>query len=400
MIAPIVMDRAALNPPAAPLVGGASAALTPEALACVGLPTPYLAFDPTVVAARYLTMRALLPEVGVHYAVKCNPSPQVLDVLAGLGCGFEIASAPELDLVVAAGANPSEVLYSNPVKPPAHVAATFARGVRRFAVDSEGEVRKVAALAPGAAVYVRVVVDDAQSTFPLSRKFGTSIDQAGDLLLLARSLGLEADGVTFHVGSQCTDPTAWARAIDRCGVLLRRLHHHGVALRMLDIGGGFAAPYGTAVPTLADVAAGVRDALARLPHRPPVVVAEPGRYLVAESTVLVATVIGRVERDDGPWVFLDAGGYHGLMESVQTGGRWRFPLATDRADEATAPRLAFTVTGPTCDSSDTVLHDALLPATLDLGDRLLIGSAGAYTVGYATSFNGFPSPSVVDVSAA
>lgn len=338
-------------------------------------------------------MRECLPEAEVFFAVKCNPDPAILDALFPLGSRFEIASTYELDLVEAAGGKAADTLYSNPVKPPHHIADSYKRGVRRFGFDGECELRKLAQHAPGSKVFVRLQVDDQHSLFPLSQKFGTSVDQALRLLLLARDFGLEPYGVTFHVGSQCTDANAWPRAIARCGVLLGMLHREGISLEMLDIGGGFPATYSDPVPTFAQIASSIRGALDRLTHRPPLLVSEPGRYLVAESGVLVATVIAVDTRADGQWCYLDVGGYNGLMETVQTGGRWAFPLRT--AKDGQAPMVSYTVTGPSCDSSDTMFYDVFLPADLDVGDRLYIGTAGAYTTSYASHFNGFPPPSMI-----
>ena len=365
-------------------------ALTPERLDTLVVQKQFLSCDTSIIEARYRHMRDCLPEAEVFFAVKCNPDLAVLETLCPLGSSFEIASSFELDLVEAAGGSGADTLYSNPVKPPQHIAAAYHRGVRRFGFDGECELRKLAQYAPGSQVFVRLQVDDHHSLFPLSQKFGTSIDQAFRLMVMAKELGLEPYGVTFHVGSQCTDANAWPRAIARCGVLLGMLHREGISVQMLDIGGGFPATYTDPVPAFEQIASAIRSALARLSHRPPLLVSEPGRYLVAESGVLMATVIGVDTRPDGPWCYLDVGGYNGLMEAVQTGGRWAFPMRTLK--RGTAPLVSFTVTGPSCDSSDTMFYDTLLPADLEVGDRLYIGSAGAYTTSYASSFNGFPPP--------
>ena len=362
------------------------------------LPTPALVIDERVVVERYLEMRRALPEVAPHYAVKANPAPVVLQALARAGAGFDVASIAEFDLVEGLVDPAEDVLFSNPIKPAGHVAQAHARGVRHFAFDSEQELRKLARHAPGARVHVRLAVDDSTSLFPLSRKFGVGAEEGHRLLLLAGELGLVPYGVTFHVGSQCTDVSAWQMAIARCGLLLRQLHRSGVALPMLDLGGGFPARYTDPVPSTAAVADAIRAALDRLPHRPQRLVSEPGRYLVAESGVLVASVIAVTDRADGRWVYLDVSGYHGLMEALQTGGRWQFPIRTT-ADRPDTPLVPCTVTGPSCDSSDTLFYGTLLPADLAEGDRVVIGSAGAYTTSYATHFNGFPPPVVVPASA-
>lgn len=372
-------------------------ALYPERLDAITAATPFLALEVGSVERRYRELRALLPGVDMFYAVKCNSAPPVLGALAGLGAGFEIASAYELDQVVAAGARPEQVIYSNTVKPPSHVAAAHAAGVFRFAFDSESELVKLAGYAPGSSVYARIAVDDAHSLFPLSRKFGTSTEEAFGLLLCAAELGLVPYGISFHVGSQSTDPQAWGRAIARCGILMAQLQRHGIRLEMLNLGGGMPARYVDPTPPLGDIAWVIERALERLPYQPGVVASEPGRVLAAESGVLAATVIGVETRRGERWVYLDVGGYNGMMEAVQTAGRWRFPLLTSRPDDSGGPTVPTTVTGPSCDSSDTMFYDVPLPVSLQTGDRLYIGTAGAYTTSYASSFNGFPPPQVVVV---
>ena len=359
--------------------------------------TPFLVCDRSSIERRYEELTDLLPGLAVFFAMKCNPAGPVLETLAGLGASFEVASAAELRMAMAAGAAADAVIYSNPVKPPGHIAEAYAAGLYRFAFDSEGELHKLARYAPGASVYVRLRVADDTSVFPLSAKFGTSVEEASRLLALAPSLGLVPYGVTFHVGSQCTNPMAWDRALEQCGALMRRLLRLGIRLRMVNLGGGLPARYTTPVPELPLIASLIQAALARLPYQPDLLAAEPGRYLVAESSVLGASVIGVEERDGQRWVFLDVGGYNGMMEAVQTGGRWMFPLLTSRPDHFLAQSMPTTVTGPSCDSSDTMFYDAPLPSTLELGDRVYIGSTGAYTSSYASSFNGFPAPRLLFV---
>jgi ornithine decarboxylase len=315
-----------------------------------------------------------------------------------MGGSFEVASLAELQMAETAGADPADLLFSNPVKAPAHIAAAAEAGLYRFAFDSAAELEKIAAHAPGASVFVRLRVDDDASLFPLSRKFGASAEAAGDLLLRAADLGLVPYGITFHVGSQCTNPMAWERAVEDCGAVLRRLARAGLRLEMLNLGGGLPARYTTPVPELSLITAVIGAALDRLPYRPPLLAAEPGRYLVAESGVLAASVIGVDDGRGGErWVYLDVGGYNGMMEAVQTGGRWHFPLLTSRADHFQAAAVPTTVTGPSCDSSDTLFYGALLPGTLAVGDRVYIGTAGAYTTSYASSFNGFAPPGLLAV---
>ncbi len=368
--------------------------LSPEVLGSLDLPTPFLACDLDMLAERFQRFAAALPRVRAHYALKCNSAPEVLRTAAAQGAGFEVASLGELRLLQSIGVDPADVLYSNTVKPASHVFEASRAGLWRFAADSEGELHKIARVAPGSAVYIRVRVDDSGSIFPLSRKFGAEAHHARALLQEAARLGLQPYGLTFHVGSQCAATSAWRQAIASAGRIMRNLRSDGVRVEMLDIGGGFPARYGDPVPSIEQIGDVVERALDELlPYEPSLIAAEPGRHMVAETAVMAASVLGREERAGEEWLYLDVGAYNGLMETQQTVGQWRFPLWSSRSDHGSVEHMPFTITGPSCDSSDTMFYGASLPVTMNEGDRLYIASAGAYTLSYASSFNGFPPPS-------
>jgi ornithine decarboxylase len=365
------------------------APLSPEALDALAFGSPFLAIDLDVVAQAYAAIRRALPQVTVHYAVKCNPEPAILARLDALGSGFEVASLAELKLLAALGVDVRDVLYSNPVKPSEHIAGAWRLGVERFAADSRCELEKLAVHAPGARVYVRLDASDPTSRVPLAGKFGIDPVTAVSLLVEARSLGLVPHGLTFHVGSQALDPGAYARAIDLAGAVLRAARTHRLQLELLDIGGGLPARYTEPVPPLRAYQRAIADALERLPYAVEVV-AEPGRALVAEAGVLATTVIGVADRRGRRWVHLDVGAFNGMMETLETRRELIFPLAWSNR----GPRrlVSCAVTGPTCDSEDTLFLDVQLPDDLGPGDRLYIQTAGAYTTAYASRFNGFEVP--------
>ena len=373
-------------------------ALTPDCLEVIDEPTPYLVTDLDTVVHRLRAFTAALPGVHPHYAMKCNPSPEILTTLRDHGASFEIASLGELRMLELLGIDPADVLYSNPVKPPAHIAATYAAGLWRFSFDSANELRKIATYAPGSAVYLRLLVDDTASSFPLSRKFGADVPEAHELLLLARRLGLRPYGLTFHVGSQCGNADAWRHAIGEVGAIMAGLRDEGIRLEMIDLGGGFPARYVQDVPSIAEIGAMVLPALAELlPYRPALLVAEPGRHLVAEAAVMAVAVIGREVRGGENWLFVEVGAYNGMMETVQVPTGWDYPMWSSVPGHGELATLPFTITGPSCDSSDTMFHGVALPAGIDVGDVLYIGSAGAYTLSYASAFNGFAPPAALFV---
>ena len=311
-----------------------SSRLTPTELAKLDHPTPYLLMDLDAVERAYRSISDALPDVTIRYATKCNPDPRILGRLHTAGSGFEIASCSELRTLTGLGVRADDVIFSSPVKPWTEIREAARAGVWRFAFDSRSELDKLAEHAPGAAVYVRLATGSPGSKVPSEGKFGVAGDQAVELLRSARSLGLHPYGIAYHVGSQMTDPRAWEHATRRSAAVLRELQPHGITLRMLNIGGGFPARYTDPVPDLSDYGACIRRAVARHLPYPIQLCAEPGRALVAEAGVLVATVIGTAERAGKSWLHLDVGAFNGMMETLLTGNRLVYPLTDSRRSRA------------------------------------------------------------------
>jgi len=377
----------------------AVATTSPEATSrptVVALPsTPFLEVETSVVTDRLGELAAALPGIAIHYAVKANPHPQVLAAVVAAGGNFDVASPTEVRACLAAGAAPDDLVYSNPVKRRDHVAESAALGVRIFVVDSPAEVRKVAETAPGAAVLCRLVTSGNGSDWPLSRKYGCSVGQAVDILRLAVALGLDAAGVSFHVGSQQRDPNAWRSPIAAAASVFEAVRADGLSPWLLDLGGGFPARHEGDIPPLAAYGAVIEDQLRQSfgEHRPRTI-AEPGRAVVGDAGALVTSVVGVVERGDNRWVYLDAGVFTGLVETLDEAIRYRIETSADGG-----PTGPCVLAGPTCDSADVLYQVTPVHLPLDLaeGDIVRLESAGAYTSCYSTvGFNGFdPLPVVV-----
>jgi ornithine decarboxylase len=352
-------------------------------------PVLRLIMDLAVVRDHYRRFCAALPGVEVHFATKCNPEPTLLRELHRLGSGFEVASIAELSTLVELGVQPADVIFSNPVKPWWHVREAYAAGVYRFAADGDAELAKLAEHAPGSSVLIRIAVSPAVSDVPSEGKFGVDADEAVRLLVAARTAGLQPWGLTFHVGSQMTDPRAWVAPVRDAAMIMERLVPIGIRLRALDIGGGFPADYGSPIPPIEDYGTTIRAALATLPYDV-AVLAEPGRGLVADAGQVHATVIGTAHRLGRRWAHLDVGAFNGVMEALETDRQLVLPMSDSRG----GPTVPWAVTGPTCDSQDT-LHDSVpLSSGLQTGDRVVLATAGAYTTAYASTFNGFPVPTI------
>ena len=369
-----------------------------------GIPTPYLVVDTDVVAERYDALRDALPVADVFYAVKANPAPELLRLVLERGGNFDVASPNEIAACLAIGARPEQISFGNTIKKRADIQRAYDQGVRLFAFDSESELDKLTAVASGATIFCRVLCDGSGADWPLSRKFGCEPSEAARLLLLAAGRGFSV-GASFHVGSQQRDVNAWDGALEIVGSLARTLADAGYRLDLVNIGGGFPGRYQDEMPSISAYGAAidraVRTNLADTHgHDLPRVLAEPGRYLVADAGVLeteVVLVARKHEFDAKRWVYLDCGKFGGLAETMDEAIRYR--ISTTHDHTAHGPVV---IAGPTCDSAD-VLYDKSdyhLPLALQPGDRVLIHATGAYTTTYsAVSFNGFPPLAAHDVAA-
>src|SRR6201995_1708606 len=204
---------------------------------------PVLVVDLDVVRANYTNFAKALPDTRVFYAVKANPSPEVLSLLASLGSCFDTASVPEIEMALAAGATPDRISYGNTIKKERDVARAYQLGVRLFAVDCNAEVEKIARAAPGSRVFCRILSDCVGAEWPLSRKFGCEPSMAVDVLEDALKTGLEPHGVSFHVGSQQRNQHAWDRALASAAAVFKECGERGMNLAMVNLGGGFPPKY-------------------------------------------------------------------------------------------------------------------------------------------------------------
>jgi ornithine decarboxylase len=258
------------------------------------------------------------------------------------------------------------------------------------------ELNKISQCAPGSKVYLRLKVSDYGSVFPLSKKFGADETHAVALFGHATDLGLKPIGITFHVGSQSENPVTWENAIERTGVVIKLLKAAGFEIEMLDIGGGFPSKYVDETINFSTLAKTINNALSKHIPKNISLIAEPGRYIVADAAVMLTTVIGRLNRSGQNWLYLDVGVFQGLMESLEM-DNWKYPIFT-LGDPTPAMPHHFVITGPTCDAQDTIDIAVPLPADIDIGDKVCIGSTGAYTIVYGSNFNGFKTPKVICIN--
>ena len=353
--------------------------------------TPCLVLDVDRVEQNFRALRDALPLARIYYAVKANPAPQVLERLVGLQSQFDAASIEEVTACLDAGAAPRAISFGNTIKKVSAIRRAHEAGVTMFAFDSREELRKIAAHAPGARVYCRILVENEGADWPLSRKFGTTIESARELMMEAGDLGLDPYGLSFHVGSQQTTTRAYEVAIGKVALLFTDLTEAGVNLRMLNLGGGFPTRYRDDVPEIDQFGDAIMTAMTEhFGNALPEMLVEPGRFIVGDAGLVCAEVVLVSQRDRNDpvrWVYLDIGRFGGLAETE--GESIKYRITTPHDGGATGP---VAIAGPTCDGADIMYEKSnyRLPLALTSGDRVELLSTGAYVTTYAsTRFNGF-----------
>jgi ornithine decarboxylase len=343
------------------------------------------------VEQNFRAVQAAMPVAQIYYAVKANPAHPILQRLVALGSRFDAASFEEIEACLAAGAAGAAISYGNTIKKSAAIGRAFAAGVTMFAFDSAEELEKLARHAPGSRVYCRIMVENAGADWPLSRKFGTTVDLARELMVRAGELGLDPFGLSFHVGSQQTATASYEAAIGRVAMLFTDLREAGVDVRMVNLGGGFPIRYRDEVPDIDDFGRTIMRAMTEcFGNALPEMVIEPGRSIVGDAGVVSAEVVlvNRRDRNDPVrWVYLDIGRFGGLAETEGESVRYRITTPHDGGEMGPVA-----IAGPTCDGADILYERSnyRLPIALACGDRVELLAAGAYVTTYASQrFNGF-----------
>lgn len=345
--------------------------------------TPLLVLSLKEVKKSYTLLKKYLPRVKVHYAIKANPHPEILRVLAELGSCFDVASDGEIHTLHDMGVAGQRMIYANPVKLSVGLEACRQCGVTKMTFDSASEIDKIKSKLPEATVLLRLRIDNSSAHVDLNKKFGAARENALELMLKAQEAGLDMAGIAFHVGSQTVSADPYLEALDITRELFEEAEAAGLKLRILDIGGGFPIPEPKVKFNLPEM---LKQIAARLDEDFPEteIWAEPGRYICGTAVNLITSVVGVTERGGQPWYFLDEGLY-GTFSGVLF-DQWDFKLLSFKDSEA--EKVAATFAGPSCDSLD-IMFRGRMTVPLQVGDLLLVPSCGAYTSASATTFNGF-----------
>lgn len=354
--------------------------------------SPLLVVDCDQVRRQYHALKAALPGVDLHYALKPLPHAALVACLRDEGAFFDLATTGEVELVKAQGISADRCIHTHPIKRDSDIRDALRYGVTTFVADNPDEVRKFARYRKRAELLIRVSFRSPTAVCDLSRKFGCEPGAVLGLIELARSLGVRVRGLSFHVGSQATDPSKYIEAVEACTKLIAEALLAGLpALDILDIGGGFPVAYSDAVMPIGEFCRPIREALAKLPAHVRVI-AEPGRFIAAPAAIAISTVMGKAKRDGRWWYYLDDGLYGSY--SGQLFDHAKYPVTALRDGDQTFTSV---LAGPTCDSIDVIDDDIQLPE-LEIGDLIVGRMMGAYTWASATDFNFFRRAKVVVIN--
>jgi ornithine decarboxylase len=362
--------------------------------------TPLVVVDHKVLRENYGQFRKYLPRVQVYYAVKANSAPEIVRTLYEAGASFDVASIVEFETVHKNIENLSDeqrqafiwdrIIYANPIKA-IETLVHLDRYKPLVTYDNHEEVMKVARYAPHAGLVLRLSVPNTGSMVELSSKFGALPGEAVDLIAFAHNSRLEVEGLSFHVGSQCTNPQNYIQALHLASGVFAEARSRGFELKLLDIGGGFPAHYDNTVPAFKSLTQIINPELDRLFPAPIEILAEPGRFLVASAATAVTKIIGKAVRGGKLCYYVDDGVYQTFSGVIFD--HCQYPLKSFKK----GPTHLCSVFGPTCDALDTIGLAEQLP-DLDLGEFIYAPNIGAYAAASSTYFNGFPPATVVHVN--
>jgi ornithine decarboxylase len=362
--------------------------------------TPLVVVDHKVLRENYGQFRKYLPRVQVYYAVKANSAPEIVRTFYEAGASFDVASIAEFLTVHQNVEQLSEeerqafiwdrIIYANPIKA-VETLEELDRYKPLVTYDNQEEVMKIARYAPHAGLVLRLRVPNTGSMVELSSKFGALPGEAVDLIAYARNSGLEVEGLSFHVGSQCTNPQNYIQALHLASGVFAEAKTRDFELKLLDIGGGFPAHYDNTVPAFKSLAQAINPELDRLFPPPVEILAEPGRFLVASAATAIAKIIGKAVRGGKVCYYVNDGVYQTFSGVIFD--HCQYPLKSFKS----GPVQLCSVFGPTCDALDTISLVEQLP-DMDLGDLMYAPNIGAYSAASSTYFNGFPPATVVHVN--
>ena len=351
--------------------------------------TPLLLIDAQQIEQQYHAITAALPDVRMHYAIKALPEARVIKKLHQLGCGFDVATGGEIDLLNACEVSAETCIHTHPIKKDTEIQKALAYGCRVFVVDNVVEIEKFIPYHDQVELMVRINFRNQDAVVDLSRKFGCQLERLPLLMERAEDLGITINGLSFHVGSQVPSPSAHVNAIETSIEIMQSVQD--IEWKRLDIGGGFPIAYTGPVMHIDDFCNPIAQALQGVPEGIEVM-AEPGRFISGPGVLGLFSIVGKAHRGARTWYYLDDGVYGTFSGQIYDHAKYPImPLRTVDLDAQLQPSV---LAGPTCDSIDVIDEDIELPE-LETGELMVATQLGAYTLASATEFNLYPKSTVV-----
>ncbi|MBI5700772.1 type III PLP-dependent enzyme [Candidatus Saganbacteria bacterium] len=362
--------------------------------------TPLLIIDHNIIRRQYKALRKHLPRIGLYYAIKANPEVEIIQTLAPMNSGYDVASYNEFLQVIDNVPDEEKkdyknfiydkIILANTIKP-IDTLKKLANQQTLMTFDNPEELRKIKKYCPDAGLICRIKVANVGSVVELSSKFGVEPGNAVNLISSAFNMGLSVEGISFHVGSQCLNIDNYVNALNASSEIFKEVGKREHQLRLLNIGGGFPVPYDSANVSFKQLAEKLRKEIDRLFPKKIEIVAEPGRFMVAESATLVVEIIGKSDRDGKTVYYVNDGVYGTLSGVIFDHIPYHFNSFKRGA------RSACAVVGPTCDAFDSISTSEMLP-NLSIGDLLYVKNIGAYSSASATNFNGFDKAKILHIN--
>lgn len=355
--------------------------------------TPTLLLFPNAISKAYKKLERALPAVKLYYALKANSHPAIIDAVNQCDGYFDLCSDTEIDLVKASGIESSRCIHTHPIKTQKMIRKAYEYGIRTFVIDNAAELEKFSGLFGSVRLLIRLAVRNPESGSDLSKKFG--IDHEADaarLIEMAWKAGVQSLGISFHCGSQSTQPEIFKIALSKALNVIDLVEQKGIKIAVLDIGGGFPVSYTNNSFSIENYCAVIRRELPAFFKRDIEVIAEPGRFIAANAMTLMTKVIGKAYRENQNWYYIDDGVYNSFSGKIYD--HTNYPVTILNAYKNN--KHLSTIAGPTCDSIDILKSNILLPQ-LKIGSVLIFEKMGAYTSESASCFNGFPKTKIVVV---
>jgi ornithine decarboxylase len=352
--------------------------------------TPCLVVDIDLIKQNYKDMKECFKDVDIFYAIKANTDTNIIKTLMDLGSKFETSSINEVKLLLTLGVKPENIVNSAPYRKEIYLKRMYKMGIRMFVFDTEEELKKFKRVAQEAKLFLRVDVDNEGSDWPLSKKFGVEPKDAVELIKKADKMGLKVLGTTFHVGSQCLNLDNWDKALMQMKNIHDECKENGIELNMINLGGGIPIKHLKEIPNVKKTAEKIMNFVNNNFSPAPKMIIEPGRGLIGNAGIMIAEVISKRRYKGQTWIYLDIGVFHGMMETIEG---FDYEILTE--NDLTNPdgeKETYVIAGPSCDGVDVMFKDGKKMSKVEIGDKVYIINAAAYTISYASLFNGYKIP--------